>query len=294
MPTVNQLTTEQLANAQVFDKVKSLVEEITRFCEEDRAFEMSQQMKLALTKLAETNKDGESYKNYQRLYTLLLWTAFIRLPEENILELLRTSLLSALEQEVDVSSKITAKLFFLPYSGRDQLRREMLRAVEANFEKLGDKKINEWLVLYNQFEDFMGRDEMSLINFFNQSQSARTLTPENRKLLENIFKIYDSVLTSTPDIDEETATELFQTETRQPLFTLTPAVAPVPEQNSRLTAPPRAPQSPKSNDKYLQPIDPQDLKNKFKMEMPQKKPASLDEGVVNPANVVDLRDRQES
>lgn len=293
MPTVNQLTTEQLANAQVFDKVKSLVEEIARFCEEDRAFEMSQQMKLALTKLAETNKDGESYKNYQRLYTLLLWTAFIRLPEEDILELLRTSLLSALEQEVDVSGKITAKLFFLPYSGRDQLRREMLKAVETNFEKLGDKKINEWLVLYNQFEDFMGRDEMSLINFFNQSQSARTLTPEGRKLLENIFKIYDSVLTSTPDIDEETAAELFQTETKQPLFAPTPAVAPVPEQNSRLAAPPQAPQPPKSNDKYLQPIDPQDLKNKFKMEMPQKKPASLDEGFVNPANVVDLRDRQE-
>ena len=288
MPTIDQLTAEQLASPQVFDKVKNLVEEIARFSEEDRAFEMSEQMRLALAKLLETNKDGGAYENYRPLQISLLWTAFVRLAEEDAVELLRTALLLALKQGVAIQGKIVAKLFFLPYAGRDELRRRMIKAVESNTEKLGEKRVSEWLALYNQFEDFMGRDDLSIINFLNQSQSARNLNEEERKVLENIFKLYDTVLTFTLDLDEEAAEEILQAEDKQPFLAPESGVA-ASQQLTSLAPPPNAPEALLA-DKYRQPVDPKDLKNKFKIEAPQRKPLSMDEGFSNPANVVDLRD----
>ncbi|PJE59715.1 MAG: hypothetical protein COU85_02230, partial [Candidatus Portnoybacteria bacterium CG10_big_fil_rev_8_21_14_0_10_44_7] len=94
MPTVNQLTTEQLENEAIFPKVANLVGELAATEQISRALAMAEQMKIALSRLKNTG--SPALKKYQRLQALLWWTAFPALTEEDAAQTTKTGLLIAL------------------------------------------------------------------------------------------------------------------------------------------------------------------------------------------------------
>jgi len=245
MPTVDNLNQEQLNNAAVLEKVKKLVGEIIVSSETKRASLMAQQMKLALVKL----QGSALVQDYQKLQTLLLWIALPTLAEEEVVSLLRRGVLPALGEEIDIEDLVRRRLFVVPLEPREETTFLFRSALEQNSEVLGGKKISEWLTLYNQFQDFAQRNNLSSFNFFNQSQAAQNLNEAERTVLKKVFDLYDRSLLVSPVVEEEALDEIYQQSLLQ-----------APAQSAPTTKTARPAASPPAPTDYLEPVGPEDLK----------------------------------
>ncbi|PJE59812.1 MAG: hypothetical protein COU85_01745, partial [Candidatus Portnoybacteria bacterium CG10_big_fil_rev_8_21_14_0_10_44_7] len=152
-----------------------------------------------------------------------------------------------------------------------------------------------WLVLYNQFQDFTRRNNLSASDFLNQSQAAQQLNAEQRIYLKMIFGIYDRNLLAAPIFDQEDTEVAWQRLLRENQ-TDTTRVLPAKPTTPMAPAPARKKNPSGNQDKYRELVAPGDLKNKYKIEPPArqslpKEPVKQEETVINPLNVVDLREK---
>ncbi len=316
MPTINQLTSEQLEDPRVFQKIDALTKEIVHENDTKKALALLGQMKMALAKITGSPR----LLAYQKLRQQLVWVAYPALEEAAAAEALEKYLSETIvENLIDVQEQLTRRLFLVPLFPREALTVIFRSALEKNREKLGETTVGEWLKIYNEFQDFTKRNNLSSLDFFNQSQKAGSLTPPERAVLKKILDLYDKLLLVTPVVDPEelerthqetlaprTAERKLGEPLRQPeeavspgpALPKTPGIKPgvtpttAPDTLSRKTPPP-----PPTTDRYREPVEEKDLRpeEKYRVTPPEKRllPGGNKDGqIVNPLNVVDLRGRE--
>lgn len=304
MPTVNQLTIQQLENPQIKNKVEALVFDVKETGEVKRALFLLFQLEFALAKIKE-NKSSV-LKEYQSFIAIVSWVAFPVLDDERAQKAVSSGLVKALIGGIDVEAQLNTRLFVLPVNAREALAKNLRTALEKNTEMIGNKEVGQWIELYNQFEDFLKRNNLSANSFFNQSISAKELNSREIEVLREIFDVYDNILIKIPLVDEEMMQQLVQSLERESEEVsdngkrqikqeaeITPSSKQQEQkQPAKQVSTSSAPGL--SQDKYREPIAQKDLANKYKNIAPQPTPdqpglKSKDAVIVNPLNIVDLR-----
>lgn len=304
MPTVNQLTIQQLENPQIRNKVEALVFDVKETGDVKRALFLLLQLEFALAKIKE-NKSS-ALKEYQNFSAIVSWVAFPVLDEERAQKAVLSGLVRALIVGIDVEAQLNTRLFVLPINAREALAKNLRTALEKNTEMIGNKEVGQWIELYNQFEDFLKRNNLSANSFFNQSISAKELNSREIEVLREIFDVYDNILIKIPLVDEEMMQQLVQSlereseevsdngkrQIQQEAETTPSSKQQEQKQPAKQVSTSSAPDL--SQDKYREPIAQKDLANKYKNTSPQPTTdqsglKSKDDVIVNPLNIVDLR-----
>lgn len=137
------------------------------------------------------------FQKLQSMMTQLKVVAFPNISDEDSCDVLRNHFLEFFVLEAPVEQWMTAKLFFVPFIPRDDLRKQLRKAILENQEKLGEKTIGQWLQEFDQKVDPMKRTPNSIIQFLMNNPSANRLNPKEREILKETLHVYDYLLIVT-------------------------------------------------------------------------------------------------
>ncbi|MDP3957456.1 MAG: hypothetical protein Q8Q10_03080 [bacterium] len=157
---------------------------------------------VAVQKIKET--DPVLFSRLEKLMIYLSVVAFPNLPDTEAAEVLRNHYLESYDIGVPMESRITAKLFVVPYLVRDEPRELLKKALLANNQKLGDLTLSQWIQEFEKQFNVNTRAESAPIRFMTDNQKVYSLSPADKEKLKRMLHTYDYLLVSTlPAIGED-------------------------------------------------------------------------------------------
>ncbi|MFA5926087.1 MAG: hypothetical protein WC831_04085 [Parcubacteria group bacterium] len=142
--------------------------------------------------------------NFQKTVLDLKIVAFPNLEDEECANFLESNVLEFFRIEASLENLLTEKLFLVPYSIRDSLRKTLRSAILRNSERIGQLTIGSWLSKFDQTFNPAERDESAVINFINMDANAVSMPISSKELLKKILHAYDYLLVYTlPETGEE-------------------------------------------------------------------------------------------
>lgn len=203
MATIDELTSEQIRNPEIFQKIKELGDSYIRCVQAKEAWLLQDRLNSLLKTSNLQNFNPELQKQYDNLLVALKWAALPLLPEQEVLNVLSHRYLAVLDKEdIDVRDRIEAKMFTLDLFPRNELRQKMQRALRENKERLGNKTFGEWLLDYGKTFDFRDRDELTHLQYVRQNPAVRTLSELEKNKLRKALQIFDKTLLVAPVMSE--------------------------------------------------------------------------------------------
>ncbi|EKE19849.1 MAG: hypothetical protein ACD_8C00096G0002 [uncultured bacterium] len=153
-------------------------------------------------KIAETRPDV--YEKLQKWIVYLQLTAFPDLSDEECVEILRTHYLESFAINVPMENQLTAKLFYIPYLVRDELREKLKRGLVANMQLLGGQTVGQWIQEFEKQFNVHTRNESAPVQFVMQNPKATSLPRNDQNILKEMLHTYDYLLVSTlPALGED-------------------------------------------------------------------------------------------
>lgn len=241
MNNFKQLTLEQLKNPTILEKVKTLTENIVWHRRTKEAYNLFLSLEKSLEATNLKAMAPQSTQEYENIIVRLKLTALPMLNNEESVKIVKEHFLEGLGQEIDIENRLTAKLFSIPLTPRDEFRQELQRAVQNNQQKIGSLTIGQWLTDYNNFTDPGQRTNISPREYLLQSRTASPFSQEDKNKLYTLFHVYDRLLLVTPVMSEEEMQEIIGLTSRP----LSPEKTPSPREKPKppLTAQPPSPAS---------------------------------------------------
>jgi hypothetical protein len=252
MDNTKQLTQEQLKDPSVLERVKKLAEPIIWHALTKEAYNLVLVLEKSIEAANLKSVAPQLEKEYQNLIVKLKLTALpmlndeesIKIIKEHFLEGLETNIFMGFEVSIDMENRLTAKLFSMSLTPRDEFRQELQNAIKSNQQKIGDLTIGQWLTDYNNFSDAGKRTNISPREYLIQRRQAQNLSKEDKDKIYTLFHVYDHLLLVTPVMSEEEMNEIIKnslpSDFKKPISPLQKVPSPLPKTK---TLPPPA-QSP--------------------------------------------------
>lgn len=204
------LSPERLMNGDILKQVMGLVSELEQYKDVGGAVDLLRHLLDMLGKLPTIAQDDpELAAEYKNLVTRLRYLVFVTLPDEDSEELLKNNLRFGIESgDFDLKEKIADRLSFYhdDFVGGER-RKNLIRAVRANEEKIGGEKleseggateesiIKNWLRRYELFFEKPGvRGALEEANFVNQDKNVKKLSEADKDFLLKLFRFYDYLM----------------------------------------------------------------------------------------------------
>lgn len=205
---ISKITLDDLRNPEIFGRLEELAKEAYTYGFLKEANYLLWELILLsgrYPRLAQS--DPKLYTNYQKLIAYLEFVALISQPINEVENLLRQRLLLAIREEIDLKTRF--RLIFLTNADDetgDKIRRAIIKAMEANEEKIGKENlagavggspvypyIKNWLRNYIAFFPVgkETRGELEQATYLNQNKDVRKLNQEEKKVLTGIIQLYD-------------------------------------------------------------------------------------------------------
>ncbi|MFA6382497.1 MAG: hypothetical protein WCX08_04495 [Candidatus Buchananbacteria bacterium] len=216
---IKKMSPEELGSSATFGLIEKLADEYAIGSQIGEAKELWQ----FLTKNLIAGKTDEEKKavghHYQPLLIKLGWVACPFISESEIENLFKSSLLVAIDLEIDLVDKAKSfiGLVFGDLRLATQRRNLLVFALKANEEELGTRtlkienlnlelppQIKNWLKDYDQSTQTPQRKErLSLLEYINTSKNISQLSEEKKLILRQIFELYDFLrfLTSEENVE---------------------------------------------------------------------------------------------
>lgn len=223
LENISKLTMDDLRNPEVFSRLKELAAEIDTYGLLKEANYLLEYLIGLLNRNKElAQNEPRLFKDYQRLIVYLKFLTLISQSINEIEDLFRKHLLLALRKEVDL--KECLRLLFLIKLDEDtgyNIRRGIIKAVEANEEKIGKENlaggadrlpiypyIKNWLRDYISFfpAEKEARGELEQVTYLNQNKNFKKLNQEEKKILTGLIKLYDFLCFPAAEKEEVRAT----------------------------------------------------------------------------------------
>ncbi len=166
-----------------FEKIKNIIDE----SDPGEAIEL----------LKELKKSNSSLGLPASLILQLKFIAFPSLSDDEASELLQKNYLDAFSFNILFKGLLTAKLFSIPYSVRDELRKKLKRALVENQQKLGLLTVGQWITEFEKTHDVKTRNLSASVDFVNTSRNAMALSPIEKGRLKELINTYDYLLVTT-------------------------------------------------------------------------------------------------
>lgn len=202
------LTQEQLKDPAIFEKIRQLTENIVWSMLTKEAYNLALNLEKSLEAANLKAIAPKLAQEYESIIVRLKLTALPMLGDEESVKIIKEHFLEGLGPEIDIENRLTAKLFSLPLTPRDDFRPELQRAAQNNQQKIGPLTINQWLSDYNNFSHPDQRTNISPREYLLQSRLVGPLSEENKNKLYTLFHVYDHLLLVTPVMSEEEVSEI--------------------------------------------------------------------------------------
>lgn len=208
MNNSKQLTLEQLKNPILLEKIRKLAEPIIWHMQAKEAYNLAFNLEKSLESANLKGIEPQSAQEYQDLINQLKLTALPMLSNEETVNIISKHFLDGFQSNIDMKNRLTAKLFSLPLTPRDEFRQQLQGAVKNNKQKIGPWSIQEWLADYDNFANPGKRTNISPREYLIQSRQAGALAKEDKNKLHTLFHIYDHLLLVTPVVSEEEVSKI--------------------------------------------------------------------------------------
>jgi hypothetical protein len=216
MNNSKQLTQEQLTSPVVLEKIRKLAQPIIWHMQTKEAYNLALNLEKSLESADLKNIEPKLAQEYQDLINKLKLTALPMLDDEETVEIINRHFLDGLQANLEMENRLTAKLFSLPLTPRDEFRQQLQKAIRNNKQRIGPWSIEEWLVDYNNFTAPEKRTNISPREYLIQSRQTATLSEEDKNKLYTLFHIYDHLLLVTPVVSEEELGQIIGPARRSP------------------------------------------------------------------------------
>lgn len=208
LANLSKMTLADLSRPEILGRFQELAAQADKYAYLNEA----NQLLLLLVSLLEKHKalaqsDQQLFKDYQRLIIYLKFLTLISRPANEIEELFKKHLLLAIRQEISLKDRLRL-LFLLNTDERvgDKLRISLIKAMEANEEKIGKENlagladnvlalpyVKNWLRNYNSLFpiDKQVRGEFEQATYLNQNKNVGKLKAREKDILAGVIKLYD-------------------------------------------------------------------------------------------------------
>ena len=219
------LTQEQLKDPVVAEKIKKLAGDIIRHMMTKEAYNLFLNLEKSLAAVNLKTAFPKLAQEYERLVIQLKLTALpmlnneetVRVIKEHFLESLEVNIFNGFKVNIDIENRLTAKLFSIPLTPRDDLRQGLQSAVQNNQQKIGALTISQWISDYNNFSHPDQRTNISPREYLLSSRQVSGLSEEDKNKLYTLFHVYDHLLLVTPVMSEEEMREIIGSPARSPV-----------------------------------------------------------------------------
>ena len=258
------LTQEQLKDPVVAEKIKKLAGDIIRHMMTKEAYNLFLNLEKSLAAVNLKTAFPKLAQEYERLVIQLKLTALpmlnneetVRVIKEHFLESLEVNIFNGFKVNIDIENRLTAKLFSIPLTPRDDLRQGLQSAVQNNQQKIGALTISQWISDYNNFSHPDQRTNISPREYLLSSRQVSGLSEEDKNKLYTLFHVYDHLLLVTSIMSEEEMNEIIKnslpSDVKKPVSPLQKVPSPLPKTK---TLPPPA-QPPSTIPSPIQPTKP--------------------------------------
>lgn len=211
MATIDELTSEQWANSETLEKIRAMAHGFVIYEEMSNAWGLARKVENRSRELLDSSP--ETYRQYEKLSAQLKFIALPFLTDEQIFDLIEKHSLKVVKAEIDIKRKISAYLTSRSVFVRDQFKRDVLKALKKNQEKLENKTIGEWLLAYDKFAGARRNTSLERTKFLTQDPEAKNLSEESKQHLSKILEFYDNLKITVPlpiiEVSEITLKEYF-------------------------------------------------------------------------------------
>src|SRR3989344_8152919 len=217
MNNTKLLTQEQLKDPTIFEKIRRLTEDIVWHILTKEAYNLALNLEKSLEAANLKAIAPKLTQEYESIIIRLKLTALPMLSDEESVKIVREHFLEGLGPEIDIKNRLTAKLFSLPLTPRDEIRQELQIAIQDNRQRIGSLAISQWLTDYNNFSHPDQRTNISPREYLLQSRQVSGLSEEDKNKLYTLFHVYDHLLLVTPVMSEEEMREIIGSPARSPV-----------------------------------------------------------------------------
>ncbi|OGZ37996.1 MAG: hypothetical protein A3A94_01445 [Candidatus Portnoybacteria bacterium RIFCSPLOWO2_01_FULL_43_11] len=245
MNNTKLLTQEQLKDPTIFEKIRRLTEDIVWHILTKEAYNLALNLEKSLEAANLKAIAPKLTQEYESIIIRLKLTALPMLSDEESVKIVREHFLEGLGPEIDIKNRLTAKLFSLPLTPRDEIRQELQIAIQDNRQRIGSLAISQWLTDYNNFSHPDQRTNISPREYLLQSRQVSGLSEEDKNKLYTLFHVYDHLLLVTSIMSEEEMNEIIKnslpSDVKKPVSPLQKVPSPLPK--TKTLPPPAQPPS---------------------------------------------------
>ncbi|MCK4860197.1 MAG: hypothetical protein KAS87_06545 [Candidatus Omnitrophica bacterium] len=191
------LTTEQLNNSAILEKIRAKAQEFIKYEQMSDAWNLINEIEVPSQRLADSSP--EIYKQYQKIIAQLKFIAIPFLIDEQIMELIQKQFLGVFKEgAVNVEKRLRVSLASKSVFARDQFRKDVLAFLKKNQQRIGDKTIGQWLLNYDEIAGARKNTSLERSKFISQSPEANNLPEESKQCLLRLLEFYDNLKVTIP------------------------------------------------------------------------------------------------
>lgn len=223
LENISKITLDDLRNPKIFGRLEELVAQIDTYNLLKEANYFLEELIRLLDRYKElAQSEPQLFKDYERLIIYLKFLTLISQPIDEIENLFKKYLLLAIREEIFLGERL--RLLFLFSSDEvtgENVRRMIIKAIEANEEKIGKESlvggvgspsvypyVKNWLRDYNSFfsAEKKVRGELEQATYLNHNKNVGKLNNEEKKILIGVIRLYDFLRFSPAEKREVKAT----------------------------------------------------------------------------------------
>lgn len=227
MPTIEQLTDNQLQKAEVFQKIQEMGAGFIINNESVKALRLTEILGARLKQSGLQSANDSFYELYEDLIVKLKMSAFEILADEEAVEIIRYHFTKFTDIQMNWEMAMVRLMFGVGITSREELRKKFKVALEQNQEFIGPKKVSEWIIGYNRAYNPRERTSLNTREFIASRGGGLEL--EERVKLRTLLYIYDYYLLVTPVVpayELPTVTRYLEQGEKLPDFILGPDLPP--------------------------------------------------------------------
>jgi hypothetical protein len=205
MPTLAELTENDLANPQVFEQVKNAYLDCAEhlLIPESRRFTDLLESKIGATLQA---SNPEFYLKYQQMIVLLRFISLVTLDKNTLLKLFQFHTLDALAASIDLNDRMTGRMYLIPEIAFEDETNEIIVALKENKQRLGSQSIvlkddtapsaplvKNWLTDYDRTFGPEKQTSLQQQQYLAQNPNVKTLTEQEKNILLSLLQFYDNL-----------------------------------------------------------------------------------------------------
>lgn len=137
--------------------------------------------------------DLELYAKYKRLQILLKHTTVPILPDDEVLDLIKNSIIEGFNKEMDLSERLGLKLLVIPELIRDDFKDRVSKIMLANEQRLGNKSVKSWLLDYNRNSGARKHNNVERTEYMMKNKEVQMLNEQDKALLRKVLSLYDEM-----------------------------------------------------------------------------------------------------